>query len=115
MNIDLSWLYSWIWDVIQWFLQFVEDVFLYLPRLLYENFVGGFTYALSVVPDPCCFSQLILDINSLFSGAGGVMGGIDIGAGILYVMKFIDIPFGIRVVACAYIARFLLRRLPFIG
>ncbi|SDU51500.1 DUF2523 family protein [Pseudomonas yamanorum] len=63
--------------------------------------------------------QALLDLISasfivgLITSAGELFGGID--SSVWYFLSIFQIPFGISVVMSAYLLRFLVRRIPFIG
>jgi hypothetical protein len=116
MTIDLSGLYKVIVDGLNWIVQFLYDLLMYFPRLLWSWIVNGAEYAVDLVPDPCCFQSFVADYQMLMSGGGGgSIGGIDVAGGIIYMMGLFDVQTGVGIMMCALVARFILRRIPVIG
>ena len=80
---------------------FILDIVLWIPRKLYEWFVDAVETMMGWLPD-----VPIGDLSALINGVGG---------DILYYLTVFQFGYGITAVLTAYIARFILRRIPGIG
>ena len=76
------------------------DSILLAPRLLYEGFAEGTLATFDALP------ASNIDTQATLNGVGG---------DILYFLNMVEFNYGLSVVFGAYIARFLLRRIPLIG
>ena len=76
------------------------DIFLWVPRVIYESIVEGILYLVNLLPtDPP-------DVQGAFTGWSG---------DILYFLTIFEVQYAISALFSAYIARFILRRIPLIG
>lgn len=75
-----------------------KDFFLYI----WHQILDGGIYLLNLVPVPAWAQN-----------SGGLLSGVPSGAA--YFMSVFEINFGLSVLASAYLIRFTIRRLPFIG
>jgi len=75
------------------------DIVLFVPRWLYAQIVDVVLLFLSWIPE--------IDIADV-SGSG-------FGSDILYFTTIMEVPYGLTAVSTALFARFVLRRIPFIG
>lgn len=88
-----------MWNAI---LGWVKDLLLWIPRELFSLFVDGLASLADSIPVP----DFLAMAANLFSG---------ITSGVWWWLSFFLIPQGFSLVMGAYAARFLLRRIPFIG
>lgn len=103
MDAVLNWLgqaFNYLWD-------FIKDVLLWFPKKLFSLLIDGLIALLEVMPDPCCISEAVSAFQWLSSMAGSL--------GLGYIFGLVDFNYGFRVILCAYVARFILRRIPVIG
>lgn len=89
---------SWISSVLQWLKDLVEYAALHIWKLL----LSGLASVIEAIPVPSFFSQ-----------AGDLLGSVP--ATVLYWVSFLHADFGIPLVLGAYLLRWLIRRIPFIG
>lgn len=89
---------EWLLSVLQQILQFFADIVIAIADWLWQA-------ALSVIS-----SNTIVGVIEV---AGSLFESID--PSVWYFMSVFQIPYGITVVLGAYILRFLIRRIPFIG
>lgn len=87
--------------MIQKFIDSLIDIILWLPRMIYSWLVDAIQLMLGWIPD-----INIVDVQSVFNGLGGQ---------ILYFLTVFEFDYGLTAVMTALIARFILRRIPFIG
>ena len=92
----------WLNTVINPALKWVFDLLLWLPRKVFAELLDQ----LAVVIES-------MEVPEFLANGGNLWGGID--SGILYFMSVAELGFGVPLVIGAYVARFLLRRIPFIG
>jgi len=89
---------SWIASVLQWFKDLVEYALLHIWKLLLD----GLAAVIEAIPVPSFFGQ-----------AGDLLAAVP--ASVIYWASFFSADFGIPLVLGAYLLRWLLRRIPFIG
>ncbi len=89
---------AWIDNVLQWFKDWVEYALLHAWKLLCD----GFASVIEAIPVP-----------SFFATASSQLGGIP--GTVVFWLSFIQADFGIPLVISAYVLRWVLRRIPFIG
>lgn len=85
--------------------EFFEDlinIILFLPRFIYKNVVDALVFMLNSVQPPFT-SQ---DVTTALNGVGG---------DVLYFLTMFEFQYGLTVIFTAYLARFILRRIPGIG
>lgn len=75
------------------------DILLYIPRVIFSAFVDGLIFLFNAIPPPAFLANADL---SGFHHIG-------------YFIDILKIDFGFAIVLSALLARFLLRRIPFIG
>ncbi len=86
-----------MWDTL-WLL--IVDAVLWLPRVIYSTFVDIVIYFMAFLPvDPLPVQDSLNNISS----------------NLLYYLDIIEFEYGLSVMFTALIARFILRRIPFIG
>lgn len=94
---------QWLSDLITNALQWLLDLLLYIPRyfwsLIVDFLLSIFDFVLGLMPDLSGLSAL----NTLQ------------GSGVGYYLCLLDFWIGLSIVTGAYIVRFLIRRIPFIG
>lgn len=107
MDSILETIISFFQTIFQFFIDLVNWAFDSLISLIVDLLI----YLISIVPDPCCITESVSTFtwlsNSLHSG--GVFSWL------AWVYNLVQFEFGLRVVFCAYLARFVLRRIPGIG
>lgn len=87
--------------MIQKLIDALIDIILWVPRQLFGLLVDGVELMLSWIPDID-----IVDLQNVFDGLGGQL---------LYFLTVFEFDYGITAMMTALIARFILRRIPFIG
>ncbi|MEA1080768.1 hypothetical protein [Marinobacter qingdaonensis] len=87
--------------MIQKLIDALIDIVLWVPRQLFGLLVDGVELMLGWIPDID-----IVDLQSVFDGLGGQL---------LYFLTVFEFDYGITAMMTALIARFILRRIPFIG
>ncbi|PHQ27412.1 hypothetical protein CLH62_07550 [Marinobacter guineae] len=87
--------------MIQKLLDALIDIVLWIPRQLYGLLVDAVELMLTWIPEID-----IVDLQGLFDGLGGQL---------LYFLTIFEFDYGITAMMTALMARFILRRIPFIG
>jgi Protein of unknown function (DUF2523) len=95
---DMSFLISFLSQLATW----LQAMFIALPLYLLGLLLAGLNTLLQDIPVP-----------SFFSGAAGYISSIP--AFPAFLLQGLLIPQGLAIVISAYVIRFLIRRLPFIG
>lgn len=93
---------SWLADRIQEFLTWIFDLVLWLPKKLFSLFMDALASFFEAIPVP-----------AFITNAGNFFQGIP--DSFLYFVNMFAVGEGIAMVIAAYILRFLIRRIPFIG
>lgn len=83
-------------------LQWLKDFFLWLPRKLWAELLDGLASLLEAIPVP----DFMIQAQAAFGGIGGNV--------LFYAQKF-AVGEGIAMILAAYVLRFVVRRIPFIG
>jgi hypothetical protein len=98
---------GWLQDIYQFFIDLVS----YAAEKVWGMVVEGLIYLISVIPDPCCVTEAVSAFSWLASAltSGGVFQWL------AWMFSLIQFDFALRVMLCALLARFILRRLPIIG
>jgi|GEM_PF-746764 len=109
-------LFGMVTDALQW----LYDFLLWLPRYIVNDMFTGLLNTLSLIPGCGCVADFISNVNNLINGMGGGGGGgfLDLSfvvSGLYYIFYLLAITHGFQVIVCAYILRFLIRRIPVIG
>lgn len=94
----MDWLKGWLDKLTQWFF----DLMQWLPKKIYSLVMDGLASFFESIPVPSFMSQ-----------AGGAFAGIP--GNVLWFASTFELAFGVSVVLLALVARFILRRIPFIG
>ncbi|ANE57488.1 hypothetical protein [Methylomonas sp. DH-1] len=94
-------------DIYEFFIDLIKYALEKIGELLLEALTGLFEN----LPDPCCVKEAV-DMfrwlsNSLHSGGNF--------SWLSWAFNLIEFEFGFRVVLCALVARFIIRRIPGIG
>lgn len=87
------------------FAEWLSSVLLYIPQKIWQMFVDSllpFIDSIFAACTQCNFSQ----ISSLLSG---------LPSSITFTLGWFNFSQGLSIVCCAYLIRFLIRRIPFIG
>lgn len=98
LNKLLDQLVGWLNDLLEWFFNLCE----WLPKKVYAVVMDGLASFLEAIPVP-----------SFITDAAGAFGGIP--TTVMYFASVFELNFGVTVVLLALVARFALRRIPFIG
>lgn len=105
MNIDWSNLLQWYkelyFDSITWLVNFAD----WWVRSWADTLVSAFLYVLNAIP--CCFDPLVKFVQAIPAILNDPR--------LAYFMFHLQIGYGIQVIICAYLFRFILRRIPGIG
>lgn len=94
----MSFLLQWLASAAQW----VLDLVLKFPLHLWVLTLGGLQEAVNAIPVP-----------SFFSSASGYVANLP--PMVAFLSDALQIPFGLGVVTTAFVARWVLRRIPLIG
>tara|TARA_R110000823_G_scaffold315677_1_gene449412 strand:- start:4650 stop:4913 length:264 start_codon:yes stop_codon:yes gene_type:complete len=87
--------------MIQKLIDALIDIVLWVPRQLYGLLVDAVELMLGWIPEID-----IVDLQGIFDGLGGQL---------LYFLTIFEFDYGVTAMMTALIARFILRRIPFIG
>jgi hypothetical protein len=87
--------------MIQKLIDALIDIVLWVPRQLFGLLVDGVELMLNWIPEID-----IVDLQGVFDGLGGQL---------LYFLTVFEFDYGMTAMMTALIARFILRRIPFIG
>ncbi|MCC4284374.1 DUF2523 domain-containing protein [Marinobacter salarius] len=87
--------------MIQKFIDALIDIILWAPRMLFSWLIDAVEHMMGWLPE-----IQVVDVESIFNGLGGQM---------LYFLTMFEFSYGLTAVMTALIARFVLRRIPFIG
>jgi hypothetical protein len=93
---------QWLNDWLNSFLQFFKDFALYVPKWVLQHILEALTTIINAIPVPVAFAD--------FANASGQFTGP-----VVWWLTLLQVPYGIGVIFGAMLARFLLRRIPFIG
>lgn len=93
---------SWLWSLVTDVAQFAMDVALWIPRKTYELLLDGLGLVIGAIPVP--------EAISAHAGALSAISGP-----VVWWLSVLQVPAGLGMVMSAYLVRFLIRRLPFIG
>jgi hypothetical protein len=94
----MSFLIQWLTNALQWLFDLIDK----LPLHLWVLLLGGLQSAVNAIPVP-----------SFFSSAPGYIANLP--PFVAYLSSAMQIPYGLGVVTTAFFARWVLRRIPFIG
>lgn len=94
----MAWLSETFSDILQW----VKDLLLWIPRKVYEEVLDGLAGFFESLPVP----DFITQATNAFAGISG---------NVLFFAQKFAVGEGIILILSAYILRFILRRIPFIG
>lgn len=81
---------------IDWWKQELKDFYLWA----YDNFMGGLASLVESIGAP----DFLLNMQA-----------VAMSPTVSWFLQYFEIPYGLTVIASAYVARFILRRIPFIG
>jgi len=91
-----------MFEFIEKFWQDFFDVLMWVPRKLFELLMVGLAELVNAIPVP----DWVNDASGLFSG---------LPAGVAWGFYIFNFAFGLGVIISAYVLRFIIRRLPFVG
>lgn len=109
-----AWLFQWIGDGAEWLL----DVLLYIPRTLYADLATGALEVVNLIPCVNACYQTLDAAKIVLTGSGvpNVHGNTSVIVSWLSSLLYVSaLAVGLELMMCALLARFLLRRIPFIG
>jgi len=92
-------------DFTQWWFDFL----FWWPKMVFSYLMEGLAESFVVIADSVCVQACVAAFNGINSGISGIPPMV------IYFADFFQIGYGFSLVVCAYIARFLIRRIPFIG
>jgi hypothetical protein len=92
-------------QVITW----IFDVLLWLPKTVFGFLMEGASEAFVYAADTVCVQACIAAVNGIQSGFSSIPPTV------IYFADFFQIGYGFSLIICAYTARFIIRRIPFIG
>jgi|688.fasta_scaffold1291972_1 hypothetical protein len=98
---------GWLQDIYQFFIDLVS----YAAEKVWALVVEGLIYLISVIPDPCCVTEAV----SAFSWLASALSSGGVFQWLAWMFSLIQFEFALRVMLCALLARFIVRRLPIIG
>lgn len=84
------------------FFSYLKDLLLWIPLKLMQGLLEGLAAVLNAIPVP-----------EFFSNAGSYLSALP--SGLVYFAQSFQLGYGITVIVSAYVLRFLIRRIPFIG
>lgn len=82
--------------------EFVKDLSLWVPRKIAEQVLDGLAMLIEAIPVPDAVAEWNSSAGAAFADAG-------------YIAEIFALDVGLALVGSALLARFLLRRIPFIG
>lgn len=85
------------------FAAWLLELLLWIPRQVFSLIMAALAALLNAIPVPGFVADLGPAFTAIFSGTTG------------YFLDLLQLPYGIGVVSSAYVLRFFIRRLPFIG
>jgi hypothetical protein len=91
-------MFSWLADLGQ----FLIDLLMYVPKMLFSAIMSALASLITAIPVP-----------EWIASAGSAFGSIS--SGVMYWCGWMQLDYGISIVVGAYLLRFLIRRIPFIG
>lgn len=91
-----------IWDWITSFFGWLLDVLMWIPQWIVSQFVDALLAVLNSLPVPSWLGS----VDNAFSA---------IPPGVWWFASVIRLDFGLSIMGSAYLLRFVIRRLPFIG
>ena len=109
MNFDLSRLFQYIVNGFNYIMQFIKDSVLYILDQAVIPLLHALADFVGTMDAPCCIDR-IPDIVNGFVSLGSYFSG-----GFGWFLSMADVGFGVELIMCVLLARFLLRRIPFIG
>lgn len=89
------------YDPATW-LKWLSDEIKAIALWLWDQILSGLAAVINAIPLP-----------SWAVDAGDLLGSVP--SGVAYFLGFAELPFGLSVLGSAYLIRFLIRRIPFIG
>lgn len=98
----LASLFDFLVDVISSFVQWLLDLLLYVPRVVFSEVMQGLAAVVSSIPVP----DFVADVGSYWSG---------VPSDVMFFVAPLRLGTGLAMIATAYGVRFLIRRLPFVG
>lgn len=101
----IAWLTGVIESVLEWFLEGVQ----WLGKTIFASVMEGLGDVLIWAGDVVCVRACVTGIEGISSALSSLPPLT------IYLFDFFMVAEGIELVICAYVARFLIRRLPIIG
>lgn len=104
-NKVVAWFVALVSDVLQWLL----DAWLWSFKKVFALIMEGAGDGFVAVADTVCVSQCIQAVTGISAHLSSLSPLT------IYLFNTFQVGYGVSLVICAYIARFIIRRLPFIG
>lgn len=95
-------LMAWFQGVINSVLEWIKEFFQWIGNFIYSGLLDGLASVIEAIPVPDFLSQA----NSFFGNIPSI---------IVFFFQYFAIAEGLGFIAVALVARFILRRIPFIG
>lgn len=98
-----------MWDQIQKILEFLLELVTYIPKVVYNQFIMFLPDAIDFIFGlPCCnviaaFADYVINFSVMFPSE------------IVWFLQWFQLGMGIKWIICAFIVRFIIRRIPIIG
>lgn len=96
-------------DYLVEFFNHIKELFLYIPRTIWGQFVDAIIEVMQAIFTACTGcdpSTAAANIESVI---------LNMGPALLWFLSWFKLDMGLRVIGCALLIRFLIRRLPVIG
>ena len=98
-------LFDFFKDVFDW----VYDLLLWVPKKVFSLLMDGLGDAIVYTSDTVCVRACVQAV----SGIGNALSNVpDV---ITFAFPYLHIATGVELIICAYVVRFVIRRIPFIG
>jgi len=110
-----AWFKSVISDIYNFIVSIIEfffDLIKWVIDTVFSFVVDFLVWLLGIIPDPCCI-QGTLDALQWLSQF--LHSNSPVAQWLAYIFSLFQFGYGLGVILCAALARFILRRLPFIG
>lgn len=93
---------QWLSDQLNKLGQWLQEYLLYVPKWCWQHLLEALQALVNAIPVPDAFGG--------FSSAIG-----NVPPGVVWFLDLVQFKFGVGVIGAAYLARFILRRIPLIG
>lgn len=100
---------EWLTDVLQWLL----DLLLYIPKVVFMWLLEAGAALINALSFVCGFGTTTCSVEQWATLWGSVPP--EVAQALAWFLGVVQFKFGLQVVACAYFARWVVRRIPFFG